>query len=476
MGSCSYATIDFSNICDNAIGDTYEIPGLCQEVVFDGNQSNVPYCTQISDEWYFDSLGSTCGLSDCDQNFGGAGDFVCCHSGCCNFVARRAVCQRIAFNGDPTTCCLSDIACDPSDTDLCFSDFPHKNTCNPVNRDMTTSSCQSTMLSYCLGEDLPTNDTSWLNRWDGEVILNGRTFSQPCVYSINRNLYNTPSTPIICNNFDLTGLPISATGFGYAQNLLTQAYNKYKSQGFILGVNPGSAGFSQFQNTLLGLCLQQPGICTGILNNAASGLTTQNLLDLPTAAQIFGCYLPDAEYQTYVDQYQIPKECTPTCNRSNVIPLVAADGITQVKCTNSICLMDNVSVNLINSQVGGNIQFSQICGGCGASGPNVSSSCTCILQDTTLDAINSTIGGSINFEQNCVGAVTCVQTDSSGNKIQVPCGSSTTTSQSPYAQEIALQQQAQSIALKQGNTVIIIAIILFVILIIVILVILKLKK
>ena len=31
-------------------------------------------------------------------------------------------------------------------------------TCSPDNRDISSTSCQDTMLPFCLGEDLETND------------------------------------------------------------------------------------------------------------------------------------------------------------------------------------------------------------------------------------------------------------------------------------------------------------------------------
>jgi hypothetical protein len=473
MGSCSYDTPDFSNICDNAVGDIYQITGVCQSFAFSGD-----LCKNISpNEWVFYDQGSSCGYNDCDGGYSGLGSPICCDGqGCCGILGFDPRCIRTSFLGNPTICAIQDLQCNITNPNLCWDSANHQNTCNPENRSITTPSSQDALLGYCTGADLEPTDVTWLNRWNGSEIINGNTYDQPCVYAVNRNLFNTPTTPLICNNFNLEGLPISSSGFTYVQNLLTEAYNKYKSQGFILGTNPGSQGFNQFQNTLLNICLQTPGVCSDVLSNAASGLTMQNLLDLPTSAEIFGCYLPQAEYQTYVDQYQIGIPCVPTCNRSNVIPLVANDGITKLKCSSNICLMDNISVNLINSQVEGNLQFSQICQGCSSDNPNISASCSCILSDTTLDVVNSAINGQINFSQNCTGSIQCISTDSAGNKVQTPCSSSGTSGTSPYQQEINLQENATAIANSQGNLVLIFGIILLIVLIVVIIFILTRKK
>jgi hypothetical protein len=347
----------------------------------------------------------------------------------------------------------------------------HQHTCSPNNRDITTTSCQDNILQYCTGADLAPTDASWLNRWNNSVVVNGFTIQQPCLYAINRNLFNSPSTPLFCNNFDIPNLPIGAAGFGYVQNLLSQAYNKYKSQGFILGTTPGSVGFNEFQNVIFGICKKTPGACVSILKNAASGLTTDRLTINPTAAEFFGCYLADDQYATYVNNYQIAKECTPVCNRSNVIPLVAPDGITILPCANTVCLIDNVAINLAQSTLNG-ITFSQICSGCGSKTVNGVSSCSCIIENNTIDVVNSKIGGNLSIQQNCQGAVTqCVNTQN-GIKTQTPCSNTT----NPNQQAVTNAQQAQQTANTQGNLILIFTVIIVLVVVIIIYLIFRSKK
>lgn len=476
MGSCSYSTPDYQNYCSSAIGDRQTLPGSCQSPFFTGDQ-----CVNISpQEWQqvdTTNFGS-CGYNDCAGDFSGGydGGFgLCCDNGCCVLEGQQAICGRFAFTGSPLDCCFQDYACNGgTNPALCWSDSAQKQTCDPQYRNITTTSCQNTLINYCLGNDLTADDSSWLQRWNNTVTLpdNGYSITQPCLYLVNRNLYNTPSTPQICNNFQIPNLPVSATGFTYVQNLLTRAYEKYTAQGFVLGVNPGTAGFNQWQNTLLGICQHTPGVCSSILYSAATGLTAEKLLELPVSAQIFGCYLPDAEYAAYIDQYQIPKQCTPTCNRSNVIPALAPDGVTSLACENNICLMDNIAVNLINSQIGGNINFSQVCGGCSSTTPGVNASCTCIVSGTTLDVINSSLGGQINFQQQCTGTIQCITQDSSGNKIQVPCGSSN----NPLSGQTDQMAAAAAISRNEGNILLIVLLIVLVVIIIVVLVVYHARK
>ena len=111
----------------------------------------------------------------------------------------------------------------------------------------------------------------------------------------------------------------------------------------------------------------------------------------------------------------------PYCNRAGTIPAVGPDGVTPLTCTNNICLIDDVTINLINSSVSGNLAFDQVCGGCGSSSPGVTSSCSCIIQGDSITAVNSQINGNISLNQSCTGSVIqCVTTDTNGNKIQTP--------------------------------------------------------
>ena len=327
------------------------------------------------------------------------------------------------------------------------------------------------MLPFCLGEDLESNDQSWLNRWVSNYTENGFTTPQPCIYAIWRSLYSLPGIER-CTDFTAGG-DVSSTGFAWVENLLSQAYTKYASQGFILGAAPGSPGFSQWQNEIFPICDQVPGVCSALLTSAASGVTADRLFDNPTSASLFGCYLSPEIYQTYIDDYQISKPCTPYCNRSGVIPAVGPDGVTPIYCTNNICLIDDVTINLINSSVSGNLAFDQVCGGCGSSSPGVTSSCSCIIQGDSITAVNSQINGNISLNQSCTGSVIqCVTTDTNGNKIQTPCPS-TGTPTSPYAAEITNGQLAQDQANKTGLWILILIFILIVAIVIIVYFVLK---
>jgi hypothetical protein len=328
------------------------------------------------------------------------------------------------------------------------------------------------MHDWCIGTDLASDDTTWTQRWTSDVTLkNGEVYQTPCLQSLNRNLYNSSSNPDqYCHSFP-AGLPITNQGFAYGQTLIADAIFKYTQQGFVLGTTPGKPGYNTLQDVIIQICKANPGICVNALRTAGASLNTQRLAENPLAAQLFGCYLPDTEYQTYIDNYNVPKECTPLCNTSNTIPLVGPDGVTLLPCSSSSCIIDDVTIALSQSNVGGSVNFSQICQNCSSTDPNVITNCSCLIEGTSVSIANSQIGGNIDFTQHCTGVIQCFTTDSLGNRVETDCANST----DPYAEQVALQNRA--IATSRDNGFLItIGIIIFAIIIIIIIYILARKK
>ncbi len=475
----------FKNPCDDTL-EVYSLPNFCQTnfSLRDSDRDQLTaYCQNLSPfEWTVSDVGGLCDMSDCDGSSGvdfGAG---CCHQCCGLPLGTHLDCQRTAFTGDPVICCVEDLKCNPTPGNTfnpanCFSDpnpiGPQQHTCDPTNRDATSPGCQTTMQGWCTGTDLEPNDITWLNRWSGNITLNnGITYTAPCMQNLNRNLYNTygVTTPLYCGPFP-QGLPVTNNGFAYGQQLITDAVAKYTNQGFVLGTLPGSPGYNTFQDTIINICQSNPGICANSLKTAGANLNTTRLTQNPTAAQLFGCYLPDAEYTTYINDYGVPKQCSPMCNTSNTIPLVGPDGITPVPCTNSSCIIDNVTIALSESRVGGSINFSQICQNCSSTVSSERITCNCLISGDSVIVANSQIGGNIDFNQQCTGVIQCFTTDSSGNRVQTPCANTT----SPYSQQVALQNQAQSNANNTGFYITL-GIVIFAIIIVIIVYILVRRK
>jgi len=261
--------------------------------------------------------------------------------------------------------------------------------------------------------------------WDGTY--------PPCLYTLDRWLVGQP-TP-----FSVTGgeaIPAAMynnfQGYLSSSNMMTGFNDLYSNWGYRFGSAIGTSTYNTIEDNVYSICQTSPGSCSDMLTNYCSQYSADDLAANPNLVRWCGCYLPDSEYVKYVNQYQINKECSPLCARNGNIPMVDPVGTTPVVCNSDTCLIDAISVNLINTTVNGGINFSQICGGCGGdvtiNGDGTSSatsSCTCIMENNTISGFNSSIGGSINLNQQC-GSSICYQDNPDVNgpaKIQIDCAS-----------------------------------------------------
>lgn len=492
MGShCSKEgeTPDTSNVCSSAEdpGDnTHEIPGFCAPInFFSGKPKREEYCGKIGDdEWEYDSQGGTCNYNDCHIPNGYHSG--CC-KGCCGVLGRGVVCRRKAYKGNDVDCCFRDMAWNKQKR-FCFQSNNEKRTCKPSSRNITSTSCQDSVEDFCVGEDLSDDDTSWFKRWtpDGE---DGKS----CLYALNRNLFGNPNTPGLTSGVPLDpALYNNAEGFQWSRELMVKVFNKYRQQGFIIGALPGFNGYDDFQTTIFSLCSTTPGLCEEGLKLVCSGQTTETLLLNPELVPWCGCYMSDDEYQQYVTEFQVTKECTPICARQGVIPVASASGAGTIPCTQDVCVIDDVTISLSNTDVGGDINFSQFCGGCSGSAHGMatsssnngntniniqkrkasSTSCECFITNTNIDTASSMIGGDIDLNQTC-GKSTCYRENPDFGKnnlpkqIEVPCNASNDFN--PLAQEEAKEQEEEDKQFKRNLVIWLVVIGIVVIILIIVL-------
>lgn len=356
-------------------------------------------------------------------------------------------CTRQSFTGDPLQCCFNNLACSiipPSNNPpACYSDVAMQNTCSdgqgntPNYRSLVSTDCRSLLTEYCTGT-LPGDDPTsiaWLSRWTAN---NGGAGS--CNDVVQRNLYvNSDQSGNLlpyCNPlFQPNGicnlppkLPVSTSGFYWGQQLLTAAVKKYTSQGFVLGTLPGFQGYNPWQDFIYtNICCPTPGLCAPALANVCATKTAQQVSVDPATAQWCGCFLPAAEYEDYSVRFNISPQCSPMCNRFGTIATADVNAVP-ITCHTTTCLIDNVTLNLINAQIAGGIDFDQVCNNC------ENATCSCVVDGLTIDIANQTINGNvIPVAQGC-GVVSCTQTNpgtTGPNNIPVPCG---TGPQNPYDQ------------------------------------------
>jgi hypothetical protein len=452
---------DITNQCSTSINETIDLPHFCTYAGPAGDDRRREWCGKIGEsggEWEWSgSQSGICGYNDCHpyQN----APIGCC-SGCCTISGAGAICRRKQFLGDPLQCCLNDYACNQDKPGLCFTDASKSHTCDPSQRDIAGAGCSQTIQSYCSGT-LPTDDpnsTEWIRRW---VDINNNPVPNGCLYALRRYLFAQPGSPCLTGNPG-TGCspdtsPINAEGFPKAQALIAKVFEQYNKQGFSVGALPGTPGFNPFQDFLYcNVCGRYPGLCQTGLKSICQQYTAQRLTFNPPAANWCGCFLPDGEYAKYVNRYQISKECTPMCNRAGTIPVTDGSG-QAIPCKQQVCLIDDLTINLVNTTVGGAVNIGQVCASC-QNGSSGSAQCNCIIENNTIDAVQARIGGNVVVSQAC-GSTVCTRTNPNpGNgapeTLTVPC----TGSSDPFTQYNERVVAAQNTATRHQTLIILIVI------------------
>jgi hypothetical protein len=156
------------------------------------------------------------------------------------------------------------------------------------------------------------------------------------------------------------------------------------------------------------------GICDAVLSQVCHSVprTSMNSNNL-NLTQVCASFLDPSQY---LMPGELPIQCD-TLYSSNVIlnkgipryQFSAASGAFQpLVCNQITCLLDDVSVDLVNSINGGDVDFNTICGNCNTgsgsgsgNSSNTGVSCTCVFNGISLNEIYTKVGGNINFSQSC---------------------------------------------------------------------------
>ncbi len=170
------------------------------------------------------------------------------------------------------------------------------------------------------------------------------------------------------------------------------------------------------------------GDVTTAYANSVGNLNAQNIVSS------CGCHLPEIEYREYIrDGFDIgnTNACDPLCKlpgtiphyncvdtygnvspnpeNNNPVPCIYKEAV----CSQNICVIDDVTINIVNSNVG-DIGFNIACGGCDNAG-----GCMCIFDDINVLTEASNVGN-INFNSSCGG--NCYINDDAGiPSKKVPC-------------------------------------------------------
>lgn len=386
MGCAGSATSNQfpDNFCGNgdSIGMTADVSNACfftTEVgSYCGGQFQAPFgAVNGSTEWILAGPGAGCGVcSSCKGLEQGTGNGLCGYgSGSCSWAGVRQRCKRVAFNGNPLACCRRSRFIQ-GDTFFCFDDNSKARTCDPQYRGFAQPACTSVMATYCSDD----SETGYQSKWIGTPA------SKDCLRFVQEN----------AGKLDFYGPVISAMVQRY---LITE-------NNAITSIQTDGPNYDPFITTVLGVCRSNPGACDAILKQKCAGVTREQLSNNVNLAGLCGCFMPDIQYASF-SQFGINRECDPVCALGTAVHL--HDGTTNdpakfLECKQSICVMDDVTINILANSVVGDVSFSQACSSCSSN--SGTGSCRCYITDTSIEAINSLIGN-VSFSQQCGNTPLC---------------------------------------------------------------------
>ena len=253
----------------------------------------------------------------------------------------------------------------------------------------------------------------------------------------------------ILNNNNGT-LEYNPEGQATVRGLVTNLFNTYLETNELTD-NVTSPEYNVFQNTLLNLCINPtlPGVCGDFLDTYCSQYSREDAINSQVLTNFCGCYVPpDPVYLGYTlgSQGCITGEggctagcqagstgctgqpsCDPLCHRALTSQKANYQNGNIITCPENICVIDNVVINSVSTNIPGGINFNNICSGCG--GPTGADGCLCIVSGVNVSDTAASVGLGTNFNQFCGPTSVCLIEDSSGNIIdQQPCASAVNVS------------------------------------------------
>lgn len=368
------------------------------------------------------------------------------------------------FNGDPTICCLQNLYCDIGVSDSktqdtlylqnyynpkCFDDnvlASYSGGCSLENRRLSQGDCFTRMMTYCSTGNPIEIGSKWYGSYDikrNDPLRPSYSVTNGCLNAFFKILYaddndsvGPPSTFIgnecyngyigMMETNDLNLLPLpEISNARRAQLLLQKATQNYVAGGGNLAAPEGTPNSSGAYNTMIkSLCSQFPGICQEFLTEFCVNVTKNDMIKNPTLVEVCGCYLPASLTSEYTDTFQINPECTPYCNLPGTIPIpVSVNASAGRVCQQSVCIINDVTLNFIDSQVSDQgVDIGNFCGSCNTG--TGKGACSCILSDVTFVSINSKISN-LNLTQQCTSGTCYTTSKKNGQTIQtvVPCNS-----------------------------------------------------
>lgn len=237
--------------------------------------------------------------------------------------------------------------------------------------------------------------------WSGAPVCDSIMYNV-CSPTISSGQTQNNWTINSCDNYMSQILQLGKTTA--AGSILTNALDNY-----ITNLNNSTPSTNDpFIPTIINWCTNDllTGICTPYLNQICSNVTPTDLLNDTTGnlTKMCACYMSPSN--SFLPGF-IPSQCNANCVLSSSLGGIPqytyASGstiATPLVCEQNSCVMDNITVNIVNSNITGGTTLNQICGNC------TQGSCTCILNNININEINDVISGGNNISQYCGNTIT----------------------------------------------------------------------
>ncbi len=353
----------------------------------------------------------------------GSGNGLCGFGGgSCSWAGVKYKCRRTAFRGDPTRCCRRSRSINGNAL-FCFDKNNKKATCDPIYRGFDQPSCVAVMAAYCSNDTPDTqNDPPDPSTENMVAKWTGSAQTKDCLRFVTENQGKLnayqPVIEAMVNRYLIT-----------LDKPITSVQSDGPNHDPFIDQGPGS---------IVQICRANPGACDSVLSQKCSGVTRDQLEQNINLANLCGCFMDDTEYAKF-SQFGINRICDPVCViGSSVKPLDTTSDPNNAKfleCKQSICVIDDITINILANSAVGDVTFAQACGSCASN--TGAGSCRCYISDVTIQAVNSLIKD-VNFQQTC-GAPVCYKSNPTigGPPIQVDCASgvaaNTTTVQGTFS-------------------------------------------
>ena len=302
-----------------------------------------------------------------------------------------------------------------------------------INNDIieTPTVCDSNINTYLIAatncstqeNGQPYTDINVLN-----TIWNEK-YNCPLAYEVFMN-----STPTGTQSAGFCSLQYNEVNSCILKQYVSYIFTTFTKNCQIGDVN-GSTACKEFEIKLQDLCLNLslPGVCSYFLSGNATGCesttkfpkltdfcnnyTRDQVANNPALNSFCGCYVkPDDRFINKIkvtpgcinndgteckkclktdkdfDKCVSNPTCDSLCHRANTSQRATVNNGKFITCPQSICAINDVTIDIVNSIIPGGINFNSICGGC-----NKKNGCLCVISGVNINQTMSTIGvGNLN--------------------------------------------------------------------------------